>query len=507
VCTSGWSALVCLSLAAVVLPASAKTPQEIFEGAAPSIVVVEVHDSAGKLEATGSGVVIATGEVITNCHVAQDGKTLIVRQGKTSYAAHLHFADRDRDMCQLAVPTLAAAPVVLGDILSVKTGAHVVAIGAPEGLELSVSEGLVSSLRDLDSDSRIIQTTAAISPGSSGGALLDDDGRLVGITTFYLTEGQNLNFALPVNWIAQVPSRDVKKAAPTTPTSLDWLGGGVSLQKKNDWPAVTAYSRRWTQAEPRNTAAWNFLGDALLQSAQYAQAIDAFRETLRINPKDSMAQWSIGYLYYQLGNYAQARDAELAAVRIEPKNPIALEMLGMAFSSLGQYGQAVDAYQERLRVYPKDATISVAGIWFDLGISYDNLREHAEAIDAFREALRIDPKSALTWLALGSAYAELGQYSRAVDADREGLAIEPKFAQGWYNLGICYGKLLQIDRAIDAYRMAVTLDSKFADAWFNLGLEYWGKGDRSGAIEAYQSLRALDPAQADKLFNLAIAPR
>ena len=142
------------------LPALAKTPQEIFEADSPSIVVVEVRDSADKLEATGSGVVIATGEVVTNCHVAQEGKTLVVRHGKGSYSAQLHYADRERDLCQLTVPNFKAGPIALGNVATLRTGARVVAIGAPEGLELSVSEGLISSLRDFGDGSRIIQTIA-----------------------------------------------------------------------------------------------------------------------------------------------------------------------------------------------------------------------------------------------------------------------------------------------------------------------------------------------------------
>jgi S1-C subfamily serine protease len=79
-------------------------------------------------------------------------------------------------------------------------GERVYAIGAPEGLELTISEGLVSGLREYE-NVRVIQTSAAISHGSSGGGLFDVNGRLIGITTFSLKEGQNLNFALPGEWI------------------------------------------------------------------------------------------------------------------------------------------------------------------------------------------------------------------------------------------------------------------------------------------------------------------
>jgi hypothetical protein len=81
-------------------------------------------------------------------------------------------------------------------------GEPVYAVGAPQGLELSLSEGIVSQLRG--GPPPLIQTTVAISQGSSGGGLFNAEGELVGITTFYLKDSQNLNFAVPVEWIGEV---------------------------------------------------------------------------------------------------------------------------------------------------------------------------------------------------------------------------------------------------------------------------------------------------------------
>ena len=83
---------------------------------------------------------------------------------------------------------------------SLAVGERVYAIGAPEGLELTLSEGVISGLRE-SGGGCVIQTSAAISPGSSVGGLSDTEGRLIGITTFSLKEGQNLNFALPTEWV------------------------------------------------------------------------------------------------------------------------------------------------------------------------------------------------------------------------------------------------------------------------------------------------------------------
>jgi S1-C subfamily serine protease len=82
----------------------------------------------------------------------------------------------------------------------------VYAIGTPQGLERTLSQGLVSAMRET-SEGTVIQTSAPISPGSSGGGLFDTQGQLVGITTFQTKTGQNLNFAIPVDWLDTMRTR------------------------------------------------------------------------------------------------------------------------------------------------------------------------------------------------------------------------------------------------------------------------------------------------------------
>ena len=187
----------------------AGSPEEVFRQVAASIVVVEVSGVKGEAISLGSGVIIAPGQIITNCHVIKDGKTFTIRQsnqtGNQPQPAALRYQDIDRDLCQLEATGFKGLPATMA-ISKLKTGQRVYAIGAPQGLELTISEGLISSLRELDG-AQYIQTTAAISPGSSGGGLFDENGGLIGITTFYFAEGQNFNFALPAAWIAELPKR------------------------------------------------------------------------------------------------------------------------------------------------------------------------------------------------------------------------------------------------------------------------------------------------------------
>ncbi len=167
---------------------------------------ITVHDVSGRAVGLGSGVVTGIGTVITNCHVATAGGSLTVKVGSEQFSASVEVADEEYDLCRLSVTGLTAPAVTIGTADSLKTGQKVFAIGSPQGLELTISDGIVSGMRDLP-QGRVIQTTAPISPGSSGGPLFDAYGRLVGIMTFQHRSGQNLNFAVPADWIANIRSR------------------------------------------------------------------------------------------------------------------------------------------------------------------------------------------------------------------------------------------------------------------------------------------------------------
>ena len=184
----------------------AKGAEELFTLLSRSTARITVHDISGRAVGLGSGVVTGVGTVITNCHVATASGSLTVKVGAEQFSASVEVADEEFDLCRLSVLGLTAPAVTIGTAESLKTGQKVYAIGSPQGLELTISDGIVSGMRDLP-QGRVIQTTAPISPGSSGGPLVDAYGRLVGIMTFQHRSGQNLNFAVPADWIASMRSR------------------------------------------------------------------------------------------------------------------------------------------------------------------------------------------------------------------------------------------------------------------------------------------------------------
>lgn len=200
----------------------ALTATEMYNQVSPSVWRVTTYDRDGLPLGQGSGVVIGHEAVVTNCHVLSRALKVSVRDGKTSLPAKLTHWDPQRDVCQLQVPGLQAPAVVLGDTTQAKVGQDVYTIGAPQGLERTISAGLLSAFRRNEKNQLVtIQTSAAISGGSSGGGLFDGNGKLLGLITKGMFGGtaQNLNFAIPVDWVRELPDRHARLNAPAAAAS------------------------------------------------------------------------------------------------------------------------------------------------------------------------------------------------------------------------------------------------------------------------------------------------
>lgn len=193
--------------------------QSNFAICSKSVVVVIALDSAGKQISMGSGVAIKNNLIITNFHVVKNSSSVVISQLGKSFPGEIQKVDPDRDLCGVvsSEKQFSAAKIDLSNFWNkVKVGRKVFAIGAPQGLEMTLSDGIVSGIRNMGSYLGI-QTTASISPGSSGGGLFTYEGNLIGITTCYLHGGQNLNFAIPVVEVAKLLARPTIFTHPVEP--------------------------------------------------------------------------------------------------------------------------------------------------------------------------------------------------------------------------------------------------------------------------------------------------
>ena len=190
----------------------------------PSSVFAKSRDAIFIVRATRTGVVVQGSAVqldkhraVTNCHVVNGATRINLEIDGQSLLTEVLSADQPRDLCILESKIrFRGAPPPIRAVNTLQIGERVVALGAPRNLELTLSEGIVSGIRQT-TEGPLIQTTAPISPGSSGGALLDMQGRLIGVTSFQRQESQNINFAAPADWISEIKSRSEEATAQVAP--------------------------------------------------------------------------------------------------------------------------------------------------------------------------------------------------------------------------------------------------------------------------------------------------
>jgi len=231
------SVLIMLSLilsSFLISHTHAKQARDIAQKTFPSVVMLVMRDSHGQPTALGSGFFVKQDIVATNLHViegAASGYVKIVGKKPKYDIAGFVAIDRQRDLVLLKVQSVKAPVLTLADGNSVAVGDEVYAIGNPQGLEGTFSRGIISSIRKVGEDS-LLQITAPISPGSSGGPVLDTQGRVVGVSVATFKGGQNLNFAIPSSYLLPLLSNSKSvtpisaKAKPAKKRSiLETLGG------------------------------------------------------------------------------------------------------------------------------------------------------------------------------------------------------------------------------------------------------------------------------------------
>ena len=177
-----------------------------------AVVVIETD------KGLGSGFFVkSNGTLVTNHHVIADATAVKVTlaNGEVFRKVYLLADSPDRDLAILKIEASNVPTVPVGDSNGVKAGEDVLLLGAPRGLEETVSNGIISNTRILESGTRVIQTTAAASPGSSGGPLVDRSGTVLGVMSFLVSGGQNLNFAISINYVqGMLDSLDLSRATP-----------------------------------------------------------------------------------------------------------------------------------------------------------------------------------------------------------------------------------------------------------------------------------------------------
>ena len=212
----------------------------------PAVVLVRVLNNQESLIGTGSGFVVAPGLIATCYHVVAGGATVRVKTNdRIEYpVADVVASNRALDIAILKVDKIdQITPLKLRQISDVKAGEAAIAMGSPLGLEGCVTTGVVSAVREMGDWGTVIQTSAPISSGNSGGPLLDAEGQVMGMVQFTLVKGQNVNFAIPATTIAELIEK-AKSSANSNDVGATKAGSTIELlQPKGMLPLQSAYMK------------------------------------------------------------------------------------------------------------------------------------------------------------------------------------------------------------------------------------------------------------------------
>ena len=393
-----------LFLLSITTGASALTTEQLAEKALAATVSLEMKDSTGTTLSFGSGFFVKPNQIATNFHViagARQGTAKLVGKDTRYQIEGIVATDKDNDLAVLNVTASGVAPLSLGDSDTVNIGAKVYVAGNPKGLEGTFSDGLIS--RRESSPKKRLQMTAPISPGSSGGPVLNSKGKVIGISVSVhrALDAQNLNFAIPSNALKAL----LAKARPPKPLS----------QNSQSISAETYFLRGFTKSE---------LG-------LYHEAISDYTQVIRLQPDAAGAFHNRGVAKAHMKEYFAAIADYDTAIRLDPDYALAYNNRGITKAALKEYFAAIADYDTAIRLDPDDAHAYIGR-----GLVKADLKQYFAAISDYDMAIRLDPDDAFAYLNRGNAKYNLEQYAAAIADYTQAIRLKPDDAYAYHFRGV-----------------------------------------------------------------------
>ena len=450
---------------------------ELVRRIKPSAVAIETFDSRGEKLSRGSGFFIDTDRIVTNRHVLEGAFRAEVHasSGAMFPVKGVLAVDAEGDLAVLKIdtPSPAIRPLPL-DKTSPQEGESVVVIGNPLGLEGSVTNGIVSAVRDIPTFGRIIQITAAISAGSSGSPVVNMQGQVIGIATLQITGGQSVNFAIPSERISQLQVSSAMSLADLVATTgrnkrakaVQSFRDGLSFLSKDDCEKALPYFEKAIESDNTYAEAWAQAGFCNEKLGKHSEALEASKRAVNLRPS-AESYFNIGLANFYLKQYREAAEGYRAAIKLDPYN-------------------SADAY-------------------YALGLVYRDWGKADDEIQAYKQAIKLRPDYTVAYERLGSRYLKSKKFNEAVEVFRQLAALKPGDPFAPNSLGEAYVELNRLNDAVESFRQSIRLKPDFGKAYYNLGRTLLAMGNRDGALEQYTILTNIDPDWAEKL-NAIINP-
>jgi tetratricopeptide (TPR) repeat protein len=442
-----------------------KTVTEIVSEVKKSIVLIHTFDDEDNPIAQGSGFFIEKDKIITNRHLLRGAhKVKIKSHSKEFYAINVLADNRDCDLIILSVPFDVADtnPPPLNHSFP-KVGEKIIVIGNPLGLEATVSDGIVSAFRELKPLGKIIQITSPISPGSSGSPVFNLYGEVIGVASFQIYQGQNLNFAIPISKIKEL----------TTPEDDDIFSLNFVDPKLVE-----------SEKDPFKT------GLDFFEKKDYENAMTYFKLALKQNPYNAEICYYLGMCYKE-NNTNKAITEFLNAIEIDPEYLDAYYMLGITYMESKQYHEASRYFEKVLNLNPEHQETL-----FHLGVIYTILNRSKWAIELLQKVYDAESNNQIQYY-IGLNYVNMKKYNQAEIIFTNIILKDTHFFQAYLGLGYVYIATEKWKVGISQLSSIVYLDPNNEEIHFLLGLLYVGNNDLESAKKELEKLRKIN---SDSVF-------
>jgi Tfp pilus assembly protein PilF len=422
------ASLLIASVCFLLMPTSfvdAKVPEVVLKQKG-GVVTIYVTDNDGGLVSCGTGFFVdAEGTIATNHHVVASvisvkNNLLMVRLENGAYFAldRVLTWDEQKDLALIKVRGTDTPALKLSTSQRSKQGDDVYVIGSPLGLELSVSEGVVSAVRK---GPDLLQITAAVSPGSSGSPVFNNRGEVIGAAVSVLEGGQNINFAIPATQIKQFIA-GYKKEGAKAPASSPSPGKATAVgEHKNEMKEemkrlmlkkpLTAVERL-----PSSPMAWFNLALTYRELDMTTEAVQAYKKAIDLKHDFAIAHFFLATAYGSLGMQAENIASLQRAASIDPTLADAHFFLGVVYTQMGLNSLALERMQAAVKTQPNNLQAK-----FALALLYENAGRTQDALRQYNEIVKIDPDSSYAHWVYALTYLNRG--------DREGFRREYKILE------------------------------------------------------------------------------
>ena len=329
----------------------------------PAVVAIATYDASGEALMTGSGFFLRPGQVVTNLHVIRGAARAEIKtldgKGKIFPIGGTLAIDEEGDLALLSVETPTERPrsTELASELP-DEGEPIFVIGNPLKLEGSVSDGIVSAVREVPNSYRIIQITAPISHGNSGSPVFNLKGQVLGVVTIKVTNGQNINLAIAAARVAQLTAG---KLQPLSELALKGKGdvaealykSGLDSLWLGNYDNALGYFENAANKNPKRAETWVQVGYCRVKQGKAQDAIRAYQQALQLKPMDADIRNKLGDAYYYSGRLREAIDEYTEAARLGPDNAETFYNLAIAYSDSGNPSMAATNARILQKLDPK----------------------------------------------------------------------------------------------------------------------------------------------------------